>query len=103
MIWRTQARRHSAPHVGRRHRVQLVIKGGSCPRRIIEKTSFRPQAELRSLPGRGGGEIALGLAMLERAKRASHIESTSVTLRHHAEGVPLPRREPWPGKGCERA
>ena len=47
--------------------------------------------ELRSLPGRGGGEIALGLAMLERAKRASHIESTSVTLRHHAEGAPLPR------------
>jgi hypothetical protein len=25
--------------------------------------------------------------MLERAKRASHIESTSVTLRHHAEGM----------------
>ena len=64
-----QARRHSAPHVGRRHRVQLFIKGGSCPRRIIEKTSFRSQAELRSLLGRGGGEIALGLAMLERAKR----------------------------------
>ena len=42
---------------------------------------------MRSLPGRGGGEIALGLAMLERAKRASHIESTSVTLRHHAEGM----------------
>ena len=41
------------------------------------------------------GEIALGLAMLERAKRASHIESASVTLRHHAEGVPQPRREPW--------
>src|SRR6516225_4734487 len=82
------ARRHSAPHVGRRHRVQPVIKGGSCPRRIIEKTSFRPQAGLRSLPGRGGGEIALGLAMLERAKRASHIESTSVTLCHHAEACP---------------
>src|SRR5215510_1791462 len=83
--------------------VQLVIKGGSSPRLIIEKASFRPQAELRSLPGRGGGEIALGLAMLERAKRASHIESTSVTLRHHAEGVPLPRREPWARQGCERA
>ena len=25
--------------------------------------------------------------MLERAKPASHIESTSVTLRHHAEGM----------------
>jgi hypothetical protein len=42
---------------------------------------------MKSLPGRGGGEIALGFAMLERAKRASHIESTSVTLRHHAEGM----------------
>jgi hypothetical protein len=31
-----------------------------------------------------------------------HIESTSVTLRHHAEGVPLPRREPWTRQGCER-
>jgi hypothetical protein len=40
----------------------------SCPRRIVEKTTFRPQAELRSLPGRDGGEIALGFAMLERAK-----------------------------------
>ena len=50
-------------------RVQLVIKEGGCPRSIIEKTSFRLQAEMRSLPGRGGGgEIALGLAMLERAK-----------------------------------
>jgi hypothetical protein len=48
------------------------------------------------------GEIALGLAMLERAKRASHIESASVTLRHHAEGVPLPWREPWARHGCER-
>ena len=43
--------------------------------------------QTKSLPGRGGGEIALGFAMLERAKRASHIESTSVTLRHHAEGM----------------
>jgi hypothetical protein len=85
--------------VGRRYRVQLVIKEGGCPRGIIEKTSFRLQAEMRSLLGRGGGgEIALGLAMLERAKRALHIESTSVTQRHHAEGMPLPRREPWPGK-----
>ena len=49
------------------------------------------------------GEIALGLGMLERAKRASHIESASVTLRHHAEGVPLPRREPWARQGYERA
>ena len=68
-----------------------------------EVAAHAPQAELRSLSGRGGGEIALGLAMLERAKRASHIESTSVTLRHHAEGVPLPRREPWARQGCERA
>src|SRR4029077_16613316 len=31
--------------------------------------------------------MAIGSAMLERAKRASHIKSTSVTLRHHAEGM----------------
>ena len=52
------------------------------------ENEFPPTSgQLRSLPGRGGGEIALGFAMLERAKRASHIDSTSVTLRHHAEGV----------------
>ena len=43
------------------------------------------------------GEIALGLAMLERAKRASHIESASVTLRHHAEGVPYRGENHGPG------
>jgi transposase len=48
-LGRTQARRHSAPHVGRRHRVQLVIKGGSCPRRIIEK-----------LPPASGTEVPAG-------------------------------------------
>jgi hypothetical protein len=26
--------------------------------------------------------------------------STSVILRHHAEGVPLPRREQWTRQGC---
>ena len=54
---------------------------------------------MKSLPGRGGGEIALGFAMLERAKRASHIKSTSVTLRHHAEGVfPTAERTPDPAR-----
>jgi hypothetical protein len=28
--------------------------------------------------------------------------STSVVLRHHAEGAPLPRREQWARQGCSR-
>jgi hypothetical protein len=59
---------------------------------------------MKSLPGRGGGEIALGFAMLERAKRASHIESTSVTLRHHAEGMfPTAERTPDPARMFEES
>jgi hypothetical protein len=34
----------------------------------------------------------------DNKKRASHIESASVRLGHHAERMLLPRREPWPGK-----
>src|SRR5437588_11951168 len=49
---RAQARGHSAPHVDRRNRVQLVEEGG---RRVTSKRDHRVPAERRektSLPGR---------------------------------------------------
>src|SRR4029077_1722938 len=71
-----KARRDFASHVGRRHRVQMVIEGG-CP--SIGITTYHV-IELTLTSGRrrpcrdcGGGEIAPGFAMLNRAKRASHI------------------------------
>ena len=52
-----QACCHPAPHVGRRHAVQLAGKGG---RSLVEATpSFPQQRETLSLPGRCGGEIVL--------------------------------------------
>jgi transposase IS116/IS110/IS902 family protein len=41
----------------------------------------------------GVGAIAPGFAML-KSKRASHIDPPASSPRHHAEGMPLPRREP---------
>src|SRR5258706_3466092 len=52
---RAQARGHSAPHVDRRNRVQLVEEGGC---RVTSKRDHRVPAERRekkALPGRWGG------------------------------------------------
>ena len=73
----SKARRDFASHVGRRHRVQMVIEGG-CHSTCI--TAYHviefPLTSGRRRPCRdgGGGEIAPGFAMLKRAKRASHID-----------------------------
>src|SRR5207249_12013249 len=64
---RAQARGHSAPHVDRRNRVQLVEEGG---RRVTSKQDHRVPAERRektSLPGRERGwERAIFLELLIR-------------------------------------
>ena len=66
----------------------MVIEGDSRPDRVIEKLELPlTSGQTKSLPGRGGGEIALGFAMLERAKRASHIEFHQRHPIHHAEGM----------------
>ena len=101
----SKACRHTASDVDRRYRVQLVIKGGSCPRLIIEKTSLPPVSGTEVLAGTWE-EIALGLAMLERAKRASHALHT---LNPPASTYAIMRRAcPYRGEnqarqGCERA
>ena len=91
---RPEACGHPAPDVGRRHRVQLVIEGGAST--CIKRVEFPPPSG-RLCPCRddGGGEIALGRAMLKRAKRDSHIDppASSYAIMRRA-CMPLPRREP---------
>jgi len=55
---RTQARGHSAPHVGRRDRVQLVDEGGRRVTRNKEITEFPHGRERRPCQDDDGGEIA---------------------------------------------
>jgi hypothetical protein len=50
----------------------------------------------------GGGEIARCLASARKGDRAFNIDPPSVVLRHHAEGLSLPRREQWTRQGCSR-
>src|SRR5262245_61372330 len=75
---RSKACCHSAPNVDRRDRVQLVDEEGRRVTRNKEITEFPHGRERRSLPGRGGGEIAPGFAMLKRAN-ALH---TLIRQRH---------------------
>src|SRR6202043_3775930 len=70
---RSQACRYSAPNVDRRHRIQMVIQGG-CYSACIKAESPPTSGSERPCRDAGVGEIAPGFAMLERAKRASHID-----------------------------
>src|SRR5207245_1215334 len=96
---RAQVRGHSAPHVDRRNRVQLVEEGG-CRATSITITGF-PQHSGKRRPCRdgGGGEIARFFASSQSERLRLQHWSTSVVLRHHAEGTPLPRREQWARQG----
>jgi hypothetical protein len=60
------------------------------PINLRNRQHSREYRKTTSLPGR----LALvrpAPGMLARAKRASHIDPPGVILRHHAEGVSLPR------------
>ena len=89
---RSQACRHSAPSVDRRYRIQMVIKGG-CRSACIKDSEFPPTSG-RECPCRdaGVGEIAPGFAVLERAKRASHIDPPASSY------AIMPRARPYRGE-----
>src|SRR6201982_3146573 len=93
---RAQAGGHSAPHVDRPNRVQLVEEGGC---RVTSNNEIKgfPQHGGKKFPRRrdGGGEIARFFASL------SIRETALATLIHQRRLTPscgghaLPRREPW--------
>ena len=66
----SKACRHSAPDVDRAHRIQMVVKGGCQSTCIVGRRLPADQISGNERPCRdaGVGEIALGLAMLKRAK-----------------------------------
>src|SRR4051794_10827773 len=101
---RSQAGGHSAPHVDRPNRVQLVEEGG-CRVTSNNETKGFLQYSGKRCPCRddGGGEIARFFAssQSERLRLQLRLQhgSTRAVLRHHAEGRPLPRREQWARQG----
>src|SRR6266702_7821689 len=96
---RAQARGHSAPHVDRRNRVQLVEEGGC---RVTSKQDFRVPAvrrEKTSLPGRWRGEIARFFASSQSRETALATLIHQRRLTPLCGGQPLPRREQWARQG----
>ncbi len=68
----SKARRHSAPNVDRRHRIQMVIKGGYQSGCITGQRLPADQRERCPCRDAGVGEIAPAVAMLTRATRLTH-------------------------------
>ena len=91
--------RHPAPDVGRRHRVQLVIEGGRRSSRITRhRVPAVPAGD--DVPA---GTVAvvrspLALAMLKRAKRASHIDPPASSYAIMRRACPYRGENPGPGK-----
>jgi hypothetical protein len=81
-----KACRHSASDVDRRQRVQMIIKTGCKPTCLGGQRIPSTSGNHRPCWDAGVGAVAPGFAML--------------ILRHHAEGVALPRREQWTGQVC---
>jgi hypothetical protein len=55
--------------------------------------------EPTSLPGRWRWCDRPWLCDARKSKRASHIDPPASSYAHHAEGLSLPRREPWTRQG----
>src|SRR3954466_9008429 len=70
---RSQACRHSAPNVDRRHRIQMVLKGG-CQSACVAETTFRRPAEANVPAG------TLALVRSPLALRCSKEQSALHTL-----------------------
>ena len=96
----SKACRHSAPDVDRAHRIQMVVKGGCQSTCIVGRRLPADQISGNERPCRdaGVGEIALGLAMLKRANRASHIDPPASSNAIMRRARPYCGENPEPGK-----
>src|SRR3977135_2773943 len=95
------ARRDFASHVGRRHRVQMVIEGGchsTCITAYHVIESPLTSGRRRSCRDGGGGDIAPGFVMLNRANRASHIDPPASSDAIMRRARPYRGENPGPGK-----
>src|SRR5215831_14793542 len=88
--------RHSASHVDRRHRIQLVIKGGCQSICITGQPNSRRSA---------GTNVPAGTPLLvsrcSRAKRASHIDPPASSYAIMQRACPYCGENPGPGKDVE--
>ena len=99
---RSKACRHSAPDVDRRHRIQVVIKGGQQPTCIAGQSKSPPNSgNKRPCRDAGVGEIAPGFAVLERAKRASHIDPLTSSYAIMRRARPYREENHGPGKDAQ--
>ena len=96
----SKACRHSAPDVDRGHRIQMVVKGGCQSTCIVGRRLPADQISGNERPCRdaGVGEIALGLAMLKKAKRVSHIDPPASSNAIMRRARPYRGENPEPGK-----
>src|SRR2546427_5086097 len=95
----SKACRHSAPDVDRRHRIQLVIKGG-CQSTCI---AGQPKSRRSAGPNVPAGTLALvrsplALRCFERAERASHIDPPASSYAIMQRASPYCGENPGPGK-----
>src|SRR4029077_20029140 len=96
----SKACRHSAPDVDRGHRIQMVVKGGCQSTCIVGRRLPADQISGNERPCRdaGVGDIALGLAMLKRANRASNIDPPASSNAIMRRARPYCVENPEPGK-----
>jgi hypothetical protein len=97
----SKACRHSAPNVDRWHRIQMVLKGGRQSACITE--SPPTAGSERPCRDAGVGEIAPGFAMLERAKRASHIDPPASSYAIMRRARPYRGENRAPGRMFEES